>query len=94
MEKCTYCIQRINERRIQSKKDGSQILDGEVQAACQQACPTQAIAFGDLNDPESRVAQMRQTPLHYELLGDLGTKPRTTFLARIRNPNPELEPGA
>jgi molybdopterin-containing oxidoreductase family iron-sulfur binding subunit len=94
MEKCTYCVQRINQARIQAKKEERALRDGEVMTACQQACPTDALVFGDLNDPGSRVARLRALPLHYGLLEELNTRPRTTYLARIRNPNPRLERGA
>jgi molybdopterin-containing oxidoreductase family iron-sulfur binding subunit len=90
MEKCTYCVQRINQARIQAAKEERPIRDGEVVTACQQACPTQAIVFGNLADPSSEVARLRRDPLNYGLLTELGTRPRTSYLARIRNPNPEL----
>jgi MoCo/4Fe-4S cofactor protein with predicted Tat translocation signal len=94
MEKCTYCVQRINSARITSKLEDRRIRDGEVRTACQTACPTQAIHFGDLNDPESRVAKLRAEPRNYGLLEDLNTRPRTTYLAAVRNPNPVLSPEA
>jgi molybdopterin-containing oxidoreductase family iron-sulfur binding subunit len=90
MEKCTYCVQRVNAARIQSEVSGQPILDGEVRTACQQACPTNAIVFGDLNDVNSQVRQLKETPLNYALLGELGTKPRTTYMAKITNPNPAI----
>jgi molybdopterin-containing oxidoreductase family iron-sulfur binding subunit len=90
MEKCTYCIQRINQARYRSELEDRRIREGEVRTACQQACPTQAIVFGDLNAPASQVAGLRRQPQHYALLEDLGTRPRTTYLARLRNPNPEI----
>ncbi|MGH7966462.1 MAG: 4Fe-4S dicluster domain-containing protein, partial [Candidatus Binatia bacterium] len=91
MEKCTYCVQRINHARIEAEKDGRRIRDGEVVTACQAACPAQAIVFGDINDPNSRVAQLKAEPRNYGLLAELNTQPRTTYLAAVRNPNPEIE---
>ena len=91
MEKCTYCVQRINERRIDSEIAGKPIADGELQTACQQSCPAHAITFGNINDPNSKVSQLKKSPRNYGLLSDLNTRPRTTYLAEIRNPNPELE---
>jgi molybdopterin-containing oxidoreductase family iron-sulfur binding subunit len=91
MEKCTYCVQRINAARIEAKKEGRPIRDGEIVTACQGACPTQAIVFGNINDADSEVARTKASPLNYSLLGELATEPRTTYLARISNPNPELE---
>jgi MoCo/4Fe-4S cofactor protein with predicted Tat translocation signal len=94
MEKCSYCTQRINEVRIEAKRDDRSIRDGEIETACQQACPAEAISFGDLNDAESKVSRARKDPRNYSLLGELGTKPRTTYLAALRNPNPEITPEA
>ena len=91
MEKCTYCVQRINAARIRSKEAGQPIKDGEVVTACQGACPSQAIAFGNLNDPVSKVSKWQASARNYGLLAELNTRPRTTYLARLRNPNPELE---
>jgi molybdopterin-containing oxidoreductase family iron-sulfur binding subunit len=91
MEKCTYCVQRISAARVTAKLEGRGIADGEVVTACQAACPTQAIVFGNLNDPQSQVVQRKASPLNYGLLTELNTQPRTTYLAKLRNPNPELE---
>jgi molybdopterin-containing oxidoreductase family iron-sulfur binding subunit len=97
MEKCTYCVQRINHARIDSEtatvREGKdiKIQDGELQTACQQSCPANAIAFGNVNDPNSLVSKWKAKSRNYSLLDDLNTRPRTTYLAEIRNPNPELE---
>jgi Fe-S-cluster-containing dehydrogenase component len=90
MEKCTYCIQRISRGRITAEKEERRIRDGEVITACQQACPAEAIVFGDLNDPTSKVAKLKQQALDYPMLGQLNTRPRTTYLAKLQNPNPEV----
>ncbi|MCC7125840.1 MAG: TAT-variant-translocated molybdopterin oxidoreductase [Acidobacteria bacterium] len=90
MEKCTYCVQRINAARIHAKREEREIRDGEVVTACQAVCATDAIAFGNLNDPNSRVARLKSSPLNYGILGELNTRPRTTYLAAVRNPNPAL----
>jgi len=96
MEKCTYCVQRINERRIDvetaSVREEKKILIGdELQTACQQSCPAGAIIFGNINDPNSKVSKLKAQSRNYTLLGELNTRPRTTYLAEVRNPNPELE---
>jgi molybdopterin-containing oxidoreductase family iron-sulfur binding subunit len=91
MEKCNYCIQRVNLTRIETEKEGRAIRDGEVVTACQQACPTDAIIFGNLNDPNSRVRKLKKNGLNYGVLSELNTQPRTTYLAKVQNPNPALK---
>jgi molybdopterin-containing oxidoreductase family iron-sulfur binding subunit len=90
MEKCTYCVQRIRATQIQATKEDRPIRDGELVTACQQACPAKAIVFGDLNDRQSEVHRLAASSLNYGILAELGTRPRTTYLAEVRNPNPEL----
>jgi molybdopterin-containing oxidoreductase family iron-sulfur binding subunit len=104
MEKCNYCVQRISHARIDAKtgypdesslsgspKDAEPIKDGAIKTACQQACPSDAIVFGNLNDPDAKVTKLKQQERNYGLLEDLGTRPRTTYLAVVRNPNEALE---
>ena len=91
MEKCTFCIQRIRNTQQRVQIEGRSIRDGEVQTACQQACPANAIVFGDLNDPASRVSQRKESPRRYEMLAELNVKPRVSYLGRVRNPNPRLQ---
>lgn len=90
MEKCTYCLQRISAARIHAENENRRIQNGEIQTACQQVCPANAIVFGDLNNPKSDVLKWKGHPLNYSMLGQLNTRPRTTYLAKLRNPNPKL----
>ncbi len=92
MEKCSYCVQRISEAKISADKENRAILDGEVVTACQQACPASAITFGNLNDKTSKVRQLTAQERTYSVLADLNTRPRTTYVAAVNNPNPALEP--
>jgi molybdopterin-containing oxidoreductase family iron-sulfur binding subunit len=91
MEKCTYCVQRINNVRIDAEKQNRPIRDGEIVTACESACPSEAIVFGNANDPNSRVAKLKKQQRNYSILGELNSRPRTTYLAAVRNPNAELE---
>jgi Fe-S-cluster-containing dehydrogenase component len=90
MEKCTYCVQRIERARIDSRVQERPIAESELQTACQQACPARAIVFGNLHDKSHAVTKWHADERHYYVLDDLGTRPRTAYLARVRNPNPEL----
>lgn len=90
MEKCTYCTQRISSARIEAEKDGRAIMDGEVVTACQAACPTDAIVFGNLNDKESKVAKLKEDHRNYKVLNELNTQPRTSYLAGLKNQNREM----
>ncbi|MCJ7442905.1 MAG: 4Fe-4S dicluster domain-containing protein, partial [Thermoanaerobaculaceae bacterium] len=93
MEKCSFCIQRIEAVKIAAGNDRRPIRDGEIVPACAQTCPTQAIVFGDLKDPGSRVSKLHEDQRSYSLLGELATRPRTRYLARLRNPSPKLGEG-
>jgi molybdopterin-containing oxidoreductase family iron-sulfur binding subunit len=90
MEKCTYCVQRLSAAKIDARLGGRELSDGDVKTACQQACPAEAIRFGDLLDARSQVAKARANDRSYALLAELNTRPRTTYQARLRNPHPSL----
>jgi len=92
MEKCTYCVQRINAAHIEAEKQNRPIRDGEIKTACQSACPANAIVFGDVQNPENAVARLKAEPRSYGLLEELNTQPRTTYLARLSNSNPDIPP--
>jgi len=90
MEKCSYCVQRIQEAKLTADKENRAIRDGEIVTACQQACPATAITFGNLNDRSSKVAKLHANERSYSVLADLNTRPRTQYVAAVLNPNPEL----
>jgi MoCo/4Fe-4S cofactor protein with predicted Tat translocation signal len=90
MEKCTYCVQRIRRAEIEATVHDRPRVDGDVVTACQSVCPSGAITFGNLMDRNSRVSKLNREPTHYGLLADLNTRPRTTYLAALKNPNPRL----
>ena len=91
MEKCTYCVQRIQNGKIQAELEDRRLRDGEVVTACQAVCPTEAIVFGDINDPNSRVSKLKATDRDYSVLGELNTRPRTTYQTQLKNPNPDVK---
>ncbi len=91
MEKCTYCTQRINAGKIRAKLEGVELQDGDIETACQQSCPTRAISFGNSRDPQSRVSTMKSQDRNYVMIAELNNRPRTSYLAKLRNPNPALE---
>jgi molybdopterin-containing oxidoreductase family iron-sulfur binding subunit len=92
MEKCTFCLQRINEVKFRMKNAGKEIPDGAVRPACAQACPAQAIVFGNVNDPGSKIARAIKSPLAYRVLEELNVRPNVSYLARVGNPHPDVPP--
>jgi molybdopterin-containing oxidoreductase family iron-sulfur binding subunit len=90
MEKCTYCVQRIQWAKIEAENEDRQVRDGDIVTACQAVCPAEAIVFGNVNDPNSRVSKLKAEQRNYSLLEDLNTKPRTTYLASLNNPNEKI----
>jgi molybdopterin-containing oxidoreductase family iron-sulfur binding subunit len=90
MEKCSMCVQRINAARIDAEREGRRIRDGEIRTACQAACPTQAIVFGDVSDPNSLVSKLKAEPHSYRVLEEVNTNPRTSYLGAVRNKNKEI----
>ena len=91
MEKCSYCLQRVQNGKIGARNEGRKVEDGEIQSACQVACPSQAIVFGDIKDPTTRVSRLQKDPRNYAMLEELNVKPRTLYLARVRNVHPRLK---
>jgi molybdopterin-containing oxidoreductase family iron-sulfur binding subunit len=89
MEKCTYCVQRITNARIDADKQNREIRDGEIVTACESACPSEAIVFGNINDPDSRVSKLKAQQRNYTVLDEVNSRPRTTYLGAVRNPNSE-----
>jgi molybdopterin-containing oxidoreductase family iron-sulfur binding subunit len=90
MEKCTYCVQRIQNAKIDSEKENRKVRDGEIVTACAAVCPAEAIVFGNINDPDSQVSKLKAQGRNYSLLADLNTRPRTTYLSVVTNPNKEI----
>jgi Fe-S-cluster-containing dehydrogenase component len=90
MEKCSYCVQRIEAAKIEADKSNRPLRDGDIVTACQQACPASAISFGNVNDPDSAVSKRKAKERDYQVLADLNFRPRTTYTAAVINPNPEL----
>jgi molybdopterin-containing oxidoreductase family iron-sulfur binding subunit len=90
MEKCSFCLQRISAGKKQAKREGRPVRDGDVRTACQQACPVDAIAFGNINDPGSAVAKNKRDSRNYVVFGETNSRPRVSYLAKVRNPHPDL----
>ena len=85
MEKCSLCIQRIQEAKYEAKRQGQDVRDGDIQTACQQSCPADAIVFGDMNDPESRISRLIENPRHYGVLEEMNFRPSVGYLTKVRN---------